>query len=82
MRTHFEHIHFVALDHNTKTEKWECVNSRSGSHLGLVQWYAPWRRYCYLPSGDCVYGSGCLNDIVTFIDGLMAARIDGREVRA
>lgn len=57
-----------------KTGVWMCFSKRTGDELGLVQWYAPWRRYCYYPTTHTVYSDGCLTDIADFIDRLMKKR--------
>lgn len=74
METRFEFIHFSQLGSTGKTTMWACYNNRSDGNLGTVRWYGPWRQYCFLPAPDCVFSSGCLKDIDTFVDQLMAAR--------
>lgn len=75
MKTCFEYIHFTQVECPTrKTGVWNCLNTKSLDLLGQVKWYSGWRRYCFYPSPNTVYSSGCLNDIVNFIDSLMAAR--------
>jgi hypothetical protein len=53
-------------------------NKKSGEALGCVQWYAPWRQYCFmvLPSHlkSHVFSRGCLEDVAAFLDGLMEER--------
>ena len=56
-----------------KTSVWSCKNNKSGAELGEVRWYAPWRQYCFMPSGPTVYSAGCLADIQDFIEQLKAA---------
>ena len=51
---------------NRKTDVW-WVYSKSYDYLGLIEWYAPWRQYCYdnIPS-DTVLAPSCLLDIAEF----------------
>ena len=42
--------------------------------LGRIQWRNGWRRYTFLPEVDTTFDSGCLVEIITFIDGLMDQR--------
>lgn len=64
----YQYIHFVRVGEKPKTSVWSCRNNRSGGELGTVEWYGPWRQYCFLPSGPSVYSDGCLQDIQTFIE--------------
>lgn len=48
-----------------KTRIW-MVNSTSGSFLGEVRWYGPWRAYCFFPDAGTIYNAGCLDDITRF----------------
>ena len=40
--------------------------SSTGSQLGYVKWYAPWRKYCYFPAQDIILDEHCLADIAGF----------------
>jgi hypothetical protein len=42
--------------------------------LGTVQWYAPWRRYCFYPSHFALFDASCLREITAQLDSLMEAR--------
>jgi len=43
------------------------INIRSGTPLGAVGWYSPWRQYCFFPIYDTVFNATCLADIQDFI---------------
>lgn len=73
MKTHYEYIHFEKVAETTKTSKWICRSNRSNSDLGIVKWYGPWRQYCLVTSG-AVFNSGCLSDVIDFIQQLMDER--------
>lgn len=50
-----------------KTKLWD-VLAKDGDRLGRVQWYAPWRKYVFLPNNHCVFEQDCLRDIATFVE--------------
>jgi hypothetical protein len=70
MQTKYEYLTFEKTAQPGKTTVWDCKNSRSGTVLGIVKWYSPWRQYCYFPTVQAVYSTGCLNDITHFIGQL------------
>jgi hypothetical protein len=72
MKTDYKYLHFIEIYSKTKTKKFEVMNI-SNDLLGYVQWYAPWRKYCfYVESPGLVFDAGCLADIQEFITNLMA----------
>jgi hypothetical protein len=38
-------------------------NKKSGGTLGYIEWYGPWRQYCFFPEGDTVFNRTCLDEI-------------------
>lgn len=76
----FDVIHECESD-SGKTQVY-CVQGRSGM-LGIIQWYGPWRAYCFHPNDDTVWSVGCLNDINAAIKAIterrkvIAAHADG-----
>lgn len=46
---------------------WDVVNKRSGDIIGIIEWYARWRRLV-LEGGDAVFDAECLRDIATFME--------------
>lgn len=57
-----------------KTKVFSVDGKFSGESLGFVKWYGSWRRYVFYPGQMMLFDSGCLTEITTFIDGLMAER--------
>lgn len=53
-------------DPKKKTLTWVVVDL-AGSGIGVVKWYAPWRRYCFFPDLNTVFEEKCLNEISDFI---------------
>ncbi len=76
MKTKYKYINFVQMTQKPgrKTSTWVCQNNDSGSGLGVVMWYAPWRQYCFYPASGSVFNVGCMTDIQHFIGQLMDAR--------
>ena len=67
MRTTYQYIHFVEVEKKAKTSVWSCRNNRTGGELGRVEWYGPWRQYCFFPEPTTVFNVTCLKDIIDFL---------------
>ena len=74
MKTHFKYIHFSKIEDKPKTSVWGCYNNVSLTPLGIVKWHPLWRQYCYFPTPNTVYSTGCIEDINEFIRQLMELR--------
>jgi len=74
MKTEYEYLEFKQLPSEGKTEKWICLNKHHRNGIGMVQWYGPWRQYCFLCPGEIVFSAGCLEDISDFIKQLKEKR--------
>jgi len=73
----YPYIHFEFLPKKkptAKTTAWSCRNTSSGTEMGQVRWYGPWRQYCFFPVPNTVYSEGCLSDITDFLEQLKTAR--------
>jgi hypothetical protein len=66
MITQFTFIYFV----ETQPGYWLCQNEKHGYILGHVEWYDPWKKYCYCPGEGQVYSIECLRDIAEFIESI------------
>ena len=53
------------------TKAWEV---KGNVKLGVVKWYAQWRRYVFYPEKDTLFDSDCMNQIKTFLDNQMYLR--------
>lgn len=45
------------------TSTYYVVNRRSGTTIGLIRWYGPWRAFCFFPEANTVWSCGCLADL-------------------
>ena len=69
-----EYLNYVEISNTGKTSKIG-VGNNSGHKLGIISWYAPWRRYVFSANeANLVFDSKCLKDITAFIDDLMDKR--------
>ncbi len=71
MKPAYKYISIIPIEVFPKTSVYSVNSISSYNRIGIIKWYAPWRRYCYFPEKDTVYSSGCLDDINDFIQQLM-----------
>jgi len=50
------------------------VENKLCEELGIIEWYAPWRQYCYTAEYGIILAKSCLQDITDFITELMEKR--------
>lgn len=53
-----------------KTAVVEVVNVTSGVRLGFINWYGPWRQYCFNPNSATIFNMQCLREIADICDNL------------
>lgn len=70
MARYIEFVHKGYASH-AKTARWEVVNKRHGTRLGIIAWFTPWRQYCFSPWPGTVFNQECLDDIARFIEEQM-----------
>lgn len=68
-----EYLKFTEIDDTGKTKVYQ-VTSVSGSKLGQVRWYGPWRKYTFMPEAQTIFDVKCLGEVRNFINGLMRER--------
>lgn len=69
-----KYLEFFRAGHTGKTDVFDILSKHQGSILGHIKWYSAWRQYCFSPASNCVFNTGCLQDITAFIGELMAER--------
>ena len=63
-----QYMDFHLIQKKPKTNVWAVMNKSGGYRLGVIQWYAPWRQYCFMPEGETlVFSRRCLKDLADFI---------------
>lgn len=78
----FQYITFILERDTGKTQLWRCQNIEHGDKLGQIQWYGPWRQYCFVCCSGVVLSAGCLKDVQVFIERLMEAHKNEIAARA
>jgi len=63
----------VALEQDpspgARTSRWHIDTTDAPlarAHLGIVKWYAPWRRYVLVAHFGCLFDAQCLDDLADF----------------
>lgn len=44
------------------------VKSKNGAGIGVIEFYAPWRKNVFCPYESTVYDTVCLKDIAAFLE--------------
>ena len=76
MKVKYRFIHFEErsneLFKNTSVRKVFIIrnNKAKNSNLGSIEWYEPWKRYCFIPNEVAIFDGSCLADIQHFIGQL------------
>ncbi len=50
-----------------KTKVFAVINKATRDNIGQIRWYAPFRKYSFMPYPNTVYEQDCLRDIMDFI---------------
>jgi hypothetical protein len=67
MNESYVQFDMTALSPSGKTKLWNVSSLMNGEVIGVVKWYAAWRKYAYFPVGESVYDVTCLADISKFL---------------
>ena len=65
------------IEPTRKTFRW-AVLTNHGDTLGSIQWFGRWRQYCFDPVAMTTFNSGCLRDLVAFLDRVNSEHRKGR----
>lgn len=60
-----------------KTRRWTVTSRCDGDVLGVIEWYGPWRQFCFFPEEGSVWSKGCLEDVQIAIARIKKERRDG-----
>ena len=52
----------------TSKKAWEIKTKKDQSTLGWIYYFQRWKQYVFSPHTGTVFSSGCLQDIITFIN--------------
>lgn len=73
MKTRYKFINFreCLITKDSPHPAWLCYNNKTATQLGKLEWYAPWRQYCFTVANEAiVFSKSCLEDICHFINQL------------
>lgn len=51
-----------------KTIQFNIFQKGTDYSLGIIKWFPNWRSYCYFPTGNTVFDSGCLEMILSWVN--------------
>lgn len=57
-------------DPKKKTCEWTVCGVNYGPELGVIKWWAAWRKYCFFPAPDALFEQDCLRDIAKTVEEL------------
>jgi len=70
----FEYKYFTVkqqpLQPGRKTHVYLVINNREKYTIGRIEWYGPWRQFCFFPDAGTVWSAGCLDDIQDMLRSL------------
>ena len=74
MKTKYKYIRFEKRVNPWDEEYvyWRCSTIKHRELLGSVVYYQLWKQYCFMPEGEAVFSSDCLEDIQDFLKQLQA----------
>lgn len=67
-------LQFTQTHDTGKTKAFDVHSIRGGERLAIIKWYAPWRRYVFMPEDLMLFDTACLTEIVKYIESLMIER--------
>lgn len=65
-----KYLEFKLLATKPKTLVYQIRSKSNYNLLGEIKWYPQWRQYCFFPSADSLFNTGCLSDITDFVEDL------------
>lgn len=61
------------------TKRWTVFSAQgAGVELGIVSWFAPWRRYTFSPKSETTFDQACLGELADFLRKETQCRIAER----
>jgi hypothetical protein len=73
-----KYLRFIDVEaFRQKTKIISIVNIHHDEVIGEIKWFGRWRQYCFYPSDNTIWNTGCLEDVYEVIKNLMNERKDG-----
>ena len=57
-----------------KTHIYTVRNRHSNTLIGMIRWWAPWRKYTFQPQSDTIWDADCLREVTNALDTIMLER--------
>jgi hypothetical protein len=68
------YLRFIDKEAKQITKIIGVVNIHHDEEIGEIKWFGKWRQYCFYPSPDTIWNTGCMKDICEVINDLMNKR--------
>ena len=72
------YIVFKLITQKLKTKVWEVIAKSSKTKMGVIKWSSYYRKYCFFPEANIVFGEKYLLGIGTFVGNLNKMRIKNK----
>ena len=46
--------------------------------IGKIKWYGAWRKFCFFPEGNTIWGSICLEEVIALVCQYNKERLDNK----
>lgn len=69
-----KHLKFEVVKEKPKTKVYGVFSVHSGTALGRIYWYFPWRQYIFEPLEFTIWNNDCLKEIYEFLKKLKEGR--------
>ena len=66
-----KYLTFKVEKEKPKTKVIGIYNKSANDRIGTIEWYGPWRQYCFSAEWDIIWNNACLSDIILVINELM-----------
>ena len=73
-------IYLAGVSKSGKTGLYNVLSKSSGVVLGSIQWYGPWRQYCFFPAAETIWNHACMLIVKDVMMTLNALHKEGRDV--
>ena len=65
-----KYLKFIVIIKKPKTVVIGVYNKSQNDCIAEIEWYGPWRQYCFTPSYGTVWNNQCLTDVNKVINQL------------
>ena len=83
LKTRYKYIHFEQRDDTFLAAFHDLpvylvVTNKESKYLGTIQWFEPWKEFCFFPCTATLWSKECLSDIIDFFEQLEKGVKDDR----